>query len=98
MLFRSGYNYSQFQSDNILLTYPNPFENYLQIAFYSVDSQMISVQLFDIRGRKVADQTLQANVRSVNYITLNSLEEIDRGMYILRINTSTKTYYKKLIR
>src|ERR1019366_4087408 len=56
-LMLGGYNYSQFQTDNILLAYPNPFENRIQIAFYSVDSQMITVQLFDIRGRKITDET-----------------------------------------
>ncbi len=97
-LLLGGYEISLFKTDNLILAYPNPFESNITLAFYSLDSQTVDIQLFDIRGRRITEETKEVNTNSLNYFTLSTIQILERGMYVLNIRTSSKNYYRKLIK
>jgi serine protease AprX len=93
-----GVNPSLFEKDNIVFLNPNPFQNSIQLSFYSVSNQTIAIQLFDIRGRRITEKNEHVNANSVNYFTISGMESIDSGMYLLNILTAGGNCYKKLVK
>ncbi len=94
----SGISPVLFQSDNIVLSYPNPFRNSFRLTFYSLTAQTLSIQLFDVSGRKIQEETEQVNANSVNDFSMNGMEGLERGMYILKIAGSSDRFFRKLIK
>ncbi|MBI2270731.1 MAG: S8 family serine peptidase, partial [Bacteroidetes bacterium] len=93
-----GTDRSLLGQDKIIESFPNPFETSIQITFYSLEGQTISICLFDIRGRKITEETQRVNANSVNYFTIHDVENLESGMYILNISGTGSNYYKKLIK
>jgi serine protease AprX len=85
-------------TDNIILSYPNPFNTFLKLVFNSFCSQSIEIQLFDIRGRKITEKTEVANNIGLNYFTLNTEEATDPGVYVLKVVTQSNSYYRRLVK
>ncbi|QZK90711.1 endonuclease [Flavobacterium sp. CHNK8] len=77
-----------FESNGILL-YPNPSKGVAKINFPS-ENEKYSVQVYSITGQKVFEE----NFNNSNTAILNGLE---RGIYIVKITSSSKTFTKKLI-
>jgi hypothetical protein len=77
-----------FESSGILL-YPNPSNGVVKINFPS-ENEKYAVQVYSIIGQKVFEE----NFNNSNTAILDGLE---RGIYIVKITTSSKTFTKKLI-
>ena len=108
-----GYGIPNFCTANTLLTgidiqkmntdslnvYPNPFNADFNIAFYSDKKQVIDVELFDISGRSIfqLEKSVSANTNSV-FKSGTFGEKLTEGVYILRIATPQKIYFKKIIK
>lgn len=93
-----GTDRSLFGQDKIIESYPNPFETTVHLTFYSLEGQTISIRLFDIRGRRITEETQRVNANSVNYFTIHDVENLESGMYILHVSGTGSNYYKKLIK
>lgn len=77
-------------TDNSLQVYPNPSKG----VFY-LDTQKHNVkswELFDLKGN-IIKKHLQTENSGVIDIT-----DLDNGIYLLRVLTSTKSYYQKIIK
>lgn len=74
---------------NSFSLYPNP-TNTGSVAITSVNSGTISVQVFDILGKQVRNQTLTGN-NTLNVASLKS------GVYIVKISQNNATTTKKLV-
>jgi hypothetical protein len=77
-----------FESNGIIL-YPNPSNGIVKINFPNADDKY-TVQVFSVIGQKVFEEHYDNN----NTALLNGLE---RGIYIVKITSSNKTFTKKLI-
>nr|WP_314839654.1 endonuclease [uncultured Flavobacterium sp.] len=77
-----------FESNGIIL-YPNPSNGIVKINFPNANDKY-TVQVFSVIGQKVFEEHYDNN----NTALLNGLE---RGIYIVKISTSSKTFTKKLI-
>ncbi|MQP25667.1 cellulase family glycosylhydrolase [Flavobacterium sp. LMO8] len=76
---------SEFISDKNFVIYPNPSNNYFRIQ--SNDS-IDSVELYALDGRKI-------NV--INQDNSYFTNHLNKGVYIVKIISNSKTYFKKLI-
>lgn len=82
-----------FELSNFKL-YPNPNNGNFTIAFSSDSTQDISVTLFDVRGRKVVENTYQ-NTGEINQ-NIN-LQDLQPGVYMIVIKDGGVSETKKII-
>ena len=92
--------YAEFHIKNVINAYPNPFDDYLNIEFYSFDNQDIKIEIFDMLGKIVATGKVKFDYSCTCYDKLNisKLSRLSNGIYILKISTDTKIYQHKLMK
>ncbi len=96
-LILHGINYKQTDTENLVNIYPNPFKQNIYLDYYSLDTQMVYLNIFDILGNEVYKST--TNVFSDTYNKfLIDLSELKSGIYILNIKSDNKIYTKKIIK
>lgn len=74
--------------------WPNPNSGEFSIKLISSSSEAIQVTLYDIRGRKVYHQEFENTISFEQQINLNNVQS---GLYILRVNDGKSNAVKKLI-
>ena len=78
--------------ENQVIVFPNPSpEGRFQIAFNTATAENVTIEIFDIAGRKVFDNTENAQ------IGLLDLQALEKGMYILRAEQGDFIYTEKLV-
>jgi serine protease AprX len=78
--------------------FPNPFYNHLYVFFKEPVSTSINIRLFDLMGKEVFQNTY-AEVPERKFLMLESdLERIQRGIYIIRIESGDLSGNFKLIK
>ncbi|CAN5547147.1 S8 family serine peptidase [soil metagenome] len=81
-----------------LSVYPNPFNSNFVIDFYAVKKETILVELYDVTGRKVTSQQQIVFANTQNKFTLSDITNTSKGVYTLRLISSDKTYFSKIIK
>ncbi len=85
----------RFETDlNFQNIYPNPFSNYLDIAFNTFVTEQTTFILYDAIGRKVASETVTLNDVYFRF----KLPELPKGVYFLVVQTGNKQLTKKLLK
>jgi serine protease AprX len=97
-LILSGNPSGAIATDEVYGVYPNPFLQELHFSFVSTIDQELTVRLFDMQGRMLMDQQVDANGNSVNHYTLTELPGVEPGMYILQIKGANGIYTYPLIK
>jgi hypothetical protein len=83
---------------NLTITaFPNPFTKSLTVYFYSTDNQThpTKVELYNLFGEKV-NQTEIA--KKINKITIDNLEELPVGIYIVSVITDKNTHQIRVVK
>lgn len=80
---------------NNLLAVPNPASTEVAISFESSMDKDVTIQLVDMVGRAVLEQTEQAS-SGPNTITLN-LQNLDNGYYLVKVLTPQGAVVQKLV-
>lgn len=84
---------SSFTKDNIVI-YPNPANDYLQVALNNSNEIISSITITDILGKTIMEQK---NINS-NQATINT-SSLAKGMYLLKITSGTNTsLVKKMVK
>ena len=83
----------EYSLDN-LSVFPNPNQGEFTIKYNANDSENISIQVFDIRGRTILTKTYKNTGEFNQTIKMNNAQA---GMYLLNINDGSKTVIKKII-
>ena len=81
-----------------LTVFPNPFSQNLNIELDLLNSESISIQLFDVNGHLV--NTFFENkllAQGKHHLKWNQ-QRVSPGVYFLRLNNGYKVDYKKVIR
>ncbi|MFH0865551.1 MAG: C10 family peptidase [Bacteroidota bacterium] len=74
--------------------YPNPANNMLHISFGITDGNNASVQLFDLKGQLVFNESIQSGTLFNKNVDITTFA---KGVYNLRIITSGETVNKKVV-
>jgi beta-glucanase (GH16 family) len=75
--------------------YPNPVNDHMNISFKASPGRNMTVSIYSIDGKLV-----KKYVRSTdyNFITLNGLNELAKGMYIVSFDLLNKNYRYKIVK
>lgn len=84
--------------DQFIFSGPNPFSNQIGFSYFSVIPQEIHVEFYDIRGRMLMHGILEAQENSVNSFRIGELENVEKGIYLLRIVTATGEWTEKVVK
>lgn len=107
-----GYGIPNFCAANTILTgidkldleydkldvHPNPFTDNFDITFYSNKKQTIYFELYDISGRKIFRKRENVSSNSYNVFNINEVNTLANGLYLFRLSTPDKKYFKKIIK
>jgi len=91
-------DYEDFNNENYLRTYPNPFSNQINLELYSVDSQKINIEIINIVGKIVKRYEIPVKLTSYNKICLDNLYSMQNGLYFMRIFTEENFYLSKIVK
>lgn len=85
---------------NKTVVYPNPFTNKISFTINNKESEEVSIQIFDISGKKVVDviKFIDGNSNNTISINLEGENEIMPGSYFYRISSENMTDTGKLIK
>ncbi|OFX48405.1 MAG: hypothetical protein A2046_05580 [Bacteroidetes bacterium GWA2_30_7] len=97
-LLLNNVSYNQVETENLVKLFPNPFFRDLTVEFYSVDSQNVKFELYNLLGNKILFANYKLNIYSYNKIKLNPAQNIASGIYVLRIISDTKTYERLIVK
>lgn len=81
-----------------LSVYPNPFNSSFTVEFFAVNKEVVLIELYDVAGRKVIAQQQTVFANTNNKFSLSDISTIAKGIYTLRLISSDKTYYSKIIK
>jgi hypothetical protein len=80
-----------------LSSYPNPFISTINVQVYADAKNTIQVNLFDGTGRVV--RSLNSTVQpGNNFITIDQLSNLPKGMYIIEVNSGSTKVHQKLMK
>ncbi len=81
-------NNSEFTFDNIIM-YPNPIGNNQDLFIKGLKNETTTISIFDVTGKEILNQKMLTDQLSIS--------NVSKGMYLVKIETETKTVTKKLI-
>ena len=77
--------------------YPNPFNPSTTIEFAITKSEEVSLIVYDMLGREVAE-LVNNKLSAGNYkVQYNAAEKLSSGVYIYRLKTNNYSNTKKLV-
>ncbi len=77
---------------NELLVFPNPSDTGGYTFCTDFDEGPYTIDIFDLKGRKVAGYTITATEPTLN------LSNLESGLYLVRFAGNNKVFFKKLLR
>ena len=97
-LILSGVKIDNFDNENTVNIFPNPFNDIVYLLFFSSDTEYVDVDIYDITGKKVLSLPgLQRNT-GYNYFSIGDVINLSKGLYIVRITSDNKTYSRKIMK
>ncbi len=83
--------------ESVLTVYPNPVSNTAEIAFNLFTEGTAKIKLMDISGRTVIEKDLGLLYEGDNRYTLDNLNQLESGAYIILLDVNGKTISNKRI-
>ena len=81
------------EKENNFIVYPNPFKDKIIINTGNTVESVIDLKLYSLDGKVLRRYSVYNNEKS---ITLNDLEDLQSGIYILSINSGNKWHNLKI--
>ena len=82
-------------TDIFINNYPNPFNPTTNIEFTLPEQSRVSLKVFDLLGREVAD--LVNEVKSAGEYSVNfDASELSSGVYIYQLQVGNQVYSKRM--
>ena len=81
-------------TNQVLSIYPNPSIGLINVSLSSEESGKVTLNIFDIKGKKVHEETIQSDKLN-NYPI--KLESLSKGLYILELNVNGKKISQKVV-
>jgi hypothetical protein len=90
------------KGENFLLSYPNPFNNEINIEYYLENPEESSVQIYDIQGRLVRNLSSAIGTQGNQRIVWNGLNdsnsEMPSGLYLVYLRVGDKISTNKVMK
>lgn len=82
-----------------IIVFPNPVFNEFNVAFYSEKEQTLSISIFDLSGKKIANifKGISPKGWNQNNFNLNSFQNLSSGTYYIVLSTKEKMTKTKFI-
>ncbi len=77
---------------------PNPFQNYIEALYYSIDTQYIEIKVFDVTGKIVYRDKILCYPRMNNKLHIEPASPLRAGIYFISIESNSEKIIKKVIR
>ncbi|MDF2438533.1 MAG: hypothetical protein K0Q95_2909 [Bacteroidota bacterium] len=87
------------EKDNFTVfeVYPNPMRNILTLPLYLPSTDILGIELYDVRGEKVkviSDETKDGGFHKITY----DVSELPKGFYILKYRFRDETVIQKIVK
>jgi hypothetical protein len=83
-----------FNKNSLIAVYPNPATGFIEIAPDLAGTTLVSVQLLDVNGKVVKTQS---ETTGPGQIIQMNLENISKGLYILKLSYNGTIGTEKLV-
>lgn len=97
-LFLSGSTFVPGNDDTVLGVGQNPFSTTLSFTLYSAEEQDVTVRLYDAQGKLVTEEVMYAAGGALNYYTINELNALADGMYVLQVTTQKEVITRNVVK
>mgnify|MGYP001378741346 CR=1 FL=1 len=87
-----------FDNENALTVFPNPFTDNFQIVFYSNDTSSVDIQIIDLSGKVVYEKNDISRNPGCNNISFLFADELAKGYYMLKVISQKNTYTTKIMK
>lgn len=83
----------------MMKVYPNPFNNQTNVEYFLREKAMVTIEMYDLAGKKVAHINSEIQERGLHKITFESSRwSISKGIYNLKIKGGEKSSCERLIK
>lgn len=82
---------------NDISIYPNPFDEFVYVKFYSQKTSDMYVTVSDIMGNIIFNEKIKSHSGS-NQIILDNFSGLSKGIYFVNLNIDKNTYTGKIIK
>ncbi|MEZ4916930.1 MAG: alkaline phosphatase D family protein [Chitinophagales bacterium] len=81
----------------VMGVYPNPFDVELLIQYYLFEKETITLNLYDISGKLISNNTIPTDSKGLKYARLET-EKLASGTYLVELKSQKFNYSKKVIK
>jgi len=96
-LFRNAFGVTIANDEIAISAYPNPFTSSATIQFEMTNTSDVTVEVFDLTGKKVANLYNGKAEAGLSYQVQLNGGDLPAGIYVYRINTGDHVYNDRLI-
>ena len=87
-----------FDSDNSINIFPNPFSDIIYLLFNSSDTDVINIDIYDLRGRNVFSEPNIHRNTAYNFFTIQNVNNLANGIYFIRISSNNNVFTRKIMK
>ena len=88
---------SEIQHDSLWI-YPNPFQDGINVFYYTDTDNYYQVELYDRQGKLLYNGIDQGIGKQYNVVNIGNIAGMPAGLYLLRLSNSTFSYQRKIIK
>ncbi len=85
------------KGNTLTAIYPSPFVDKVNVTVANETATRAEVEIFDNTGKLAVKYTTAVN-KGVNNITIENLDKLAKGIYIIKVNLDGAVYTKKLVK
>ena len=82
--------------------FPNPFNNYIEIEFYTIDNKNVNISLYDICGKKLYEDNFETVSNSINKFKILESDfksgELQKGIYFIQLLFDKEKLTKRVLK
>ncbi len=78
--------------------YPNPFQDQIELIWFSDEDYTMKVELFDAQGRRIADENITILSGNYDKLFIKGLQGLQKGVYYVRLTHHDQSTVSKLIK
>jgi len=86
------------EKEELLSVYPTPFTNEIYFDYFSENCYNIQIEIYDMLGNKVKSENKKILKGFINKISINGLDNIESGLYLLNIITKYNKFSKIIVK